>query len=228
MQYEYVLKDFYTEEEKQKIWTELQYLRSNEYGWLHPNKENNACDADTGEVHLKDAIQYCVSYKDVMDESIALKSSIYVYGNKIWKWHKKLTKFNQIYYQLQEINNRTSVITYYPNNSKYNKHRDCATFTMLSYFYREPKNFTGGEFIVEDRKYEINNGFTIIIPSFLEHGCAEVNIINESKDDSGRFCVANFFFQDNLKERNNPEQYFLCGTENLDGKEVRFFDPEIL
>lgn len=220
------MNDFYTEEEKQKIWIELQYLRSNENGWNIPNYEQNAYDRESGQLFLKNAIQYGVNYKKQMDPATAYNSSIYVYGNKLRKWYDVLTNHAELYLQLGEISDRSTYITYYPgNDSCYYSHRDACTFTMLSYFYKEPKNFTGGEFYVEDRNYEIHNGFTVIFPSWMRHGSTEVRLIDEKVEESGRYAVANFFF---INPDQNKHDYFFSRLETKDGREIVLFDESAI
>ena len=226
MKYEYVLDNFYTEEEKEKIWIELQYLRANEYGWNTPNYQQNAWDRESGQIYLKNALQYGVNYRSQMDIQSTYNSSIYIYGNKIVKWFDVLTNHAQLYHQLAEISDRSTYITYYPgNDSSYYSHRDACTFTMLSYFFKEPKNFTGGEFYVENRIYEIHNGFTVIFPSWMKHGSIKVKLIDETKKDSGRYAVANFFFINPFADKNN---YFFSRIKNRDDREIVLFDESVI
>lgn len=226
MKYEYVLDNFYTEEEMQKIWIELQYLRSNESGWYPPNYEQNAYDRESGKLFLKNALQYGVNYRNQMDIQTAYNSSIYIYGNKIMKWFDVLTNHADLYFQLNNISDRSTYITYYPgNDSSYYSHRDACTFTMLSYFYKEPKNFTGGEFYVENRIYEIHNGFTVIFPSWMKHGSTNVKLIDETVKESGRYAIANFFFINPVVPK---DDYFFSRLKTKDDREIVLFDESVI
>lgn len=219
------MNNFYTEEEKQKIWNEIMYLRANDFGWNAPSRDQNAYDNKTGEMMLRNALQFGHYYRGVMDELHAYKSSIYIYGNKLCKWRKALLDYSDIYANISAINDRSSFITYYPGGgSEYKQHSDDGMYTMLSYFFQEPKNFTGGDFFVQDRRYEIHNGFTIIFPSWMKHGCTEIELIDKSIEGSGRYAVANFFFVNPAHGNSRENNYFFNVLQNNDGREIVLFD----
>ena len=64
----------------------------------------------------------------------------------------------------------------------------------MTWYYKEPKKFTGGELIFTDFDYTIpcKKNYTIIFPSFLRH---KVNEVNVEEDGYGRFTITNFWSQ---------------------------------
>ena len=88
-------------------------------------------------------------------------------------------------------------VRYYHDKEYYEPHTDMAyQFLSFSYFYREPKKFTGGELIFpkHDTEYSCENNSMIIFPGWVEHGVKEVSIDNSDYyDGQGRYCISNFF-----------------------------------
>ena len=68
-------------------------------------------------------------------------------------------------------NQHYTQLVYYENNDEYKSHRDCAQFTVLNWFYRKPKKFSGGNLYFEDFDLEIEclNNRTLIFPSVINH-----------------------------------------------------------
>lgn len=192
---EQVLHNFYTENEMDRIWKEIYFLNSTDFGWVSPNPVKNATD-ENGVPLIQGAKQFDLSvlfdrYEYAMGTT---KSNIYSLGKKICKWIEYLKNKHDVYYNLHAVNQHATFLNYYnQDNGIYKLHHDRSTYTMLSYFYEEPKNFIGGDLLVEDRKYEISNGFTIILPGWMQHGTTSIKIIDKTRTTSGRYSIANFF-----------------------------------
>ena len=94
-------------------------------------------------------------------------------------------------------NTDTTKVRYYHDKEYYEPHTDMAyQFLSFSYFYREPKKFTGGELIFpkHDYEYSCENNSMIIFPGWVEHAVKEVSIDNSDYyDGQGRYCISNFF-----------------------------------
>ena len=103
------------------------------------------------------------------------------------------------------MSNRT-LISYYENSDYYKPHVDYAQFTALTWFYRTPKKFKGGDFEFTEYNitHKVDNETTILFPSGIEH--AATNTIMESVDEGkqvGRFCMAQFL----VSAEEEDEQY---------------------
>ena len=88
-------------------------------------------------------------------------------------------------------------VRYYHNGDYYKPHTDLAyQFLAFSYFYKEPKKYSGGELFFPKHEYEYSceNNSMIIFPGWVEHGVKEVSIDNSDYYDGyGRYCISNFF-----------------------------------
>ena len=88
-------------------------------------------------------------------------------------------------------------VRYYHNGEYYDPHTDKPFhFLAFSYFYKEPKRFTGGEVIFPKYNYDYPcyNNSMIILPGWVEHGVNKVSIKDSDYYDGyGRYCISNFF-----------------------------------
>jgi hypothetical protein len=88
-----------------------------------------------------------------------------------------------------------TLISYYENSDYYKAHIDHATLTALTYFYEEPKRFTGGNLYLPeyDITLECVHNRTYLIPSLVEHEAKEISMEEEYIGKGlGRFCMAQF------------------------------------
>ena len=93
------------------------------------------------------------------------------------------------------LNEDNTQILYYENNDEYKPHRDLARLTGITWFYREPKKFTGGNlrFPKFDVEIECKHNRVIVFPSSIHHGVDKVGM--EEKDMGkklGRFTMTQF------------------------------------
>tara|TARA_B100001287_G_scaffold260515_1_gene248675 strand:- start:122 stop:796 length:675 start_codon:yes stop_codon:yes gene_type:complete len=93
-------------------------------------------------------------------------------------------------------------VRYYHNGEKYKPHIDKGfQFLAFSYFYKEPKKFTGGELFFPRYNYELTceNNSIIIFPGWVKHGVKEVKIEDSNYYDGwGRYAITNFFTNDHI------------------------------
>ena len=108
----------------------------------------------------------------------------------------QLMKFNSMYKIFKNINNSSTLVSYYTDGDYYDSHTDFAIFTVLVWVYKEPKQFSGGEIILEsvvdDSKATIDclNNRALIFPSCTPHKVLKVSM--EDIPAAGRFCITHF------------------------------------
>ena len=88
-------------------------------------------------------------------------------------------------------------IRYYHNGDYYKPHTDTFfEFLAFSYFYKEPKKFDGGNLIFPKYDYEFRCGHNslIMMPAWVEHGVSEVSIKDSDYYEGyGRYAITHFF-----------------------------------
>ena len=94
-------------------------------------------------------------------------------------------------------NDDMTKVRYYHDGEGYDPHTDIGYhFLAFSYFYREPKKFSGGELFFPKYDYEIpcDNNSMIIFPGWVEHGVRNVSISDsEYFEGYGRYAITSFF-----------------------------------
>jgi Rps23 Pro-64 3,4-dihydroxylase Tpa1-like proline 4-hydroxylase len=57
----------------------------------------------------------------------------------------QLDKPSTILNQLKESNHDTTLVSYYENEAHYKSHKDYSVLTAMTYLYKQPKAFEGGD-----------------------------------------------------------------------------------
>ena len=184
-----VVENFYNEEELSLIWEELNF-------YTRPEKLLNAegyggiVDYTNAKALILDEI-YTKQYRNV--------SNILTINRKLFQCGV-LDKFSEIHGCCSIANQSNHDITkvrYYHDKEYYDPHTDKGfQFLAFSYFYKEPKKFTGGDLIFPkyDFKVPCGNNIMVVFPGWVEHGVRKVTIENSDYFDGwGRYCISSFF-----------------------------------
>jgi len=184
-----VVDNFYNEEELNLIWEELNFYTRPEK-LLSAEGYGGIVDRTNAKALLLDEI-YTKQYRNV--------SNILTINRKLFKCGV-LDKFSEIHgccSIANESNYDITKVRYYHNGEYYDPHTDKGfQFLAFSYFYKEPKKFTGGDLIFPsyDFKVSCKNNTTVIFPGWVEHGVRKVSIQNSDYFDGwGRYCISSFF-----------------------------------
>ena len=186
-----IVEDFYSENELKLIWEELEALTKDKH-LLPPERTGTSRDNDNRPKKNNEGMFLDEFYHD------RNTSNILRINRKLWTYldskHKELDEDPTLRYVLSS-NEDTTLISYYTNGHYYLPHIDKASYTVLSYFCKEPKRFKGGNLKLLDynMEIEIKNNMIIYLPSVYAH---EVTPIIMDKDDgcSGRYCMSQFLF----------------------------------
>ena len=189
----FLIDDFYDQSELDDIWQELDYL-------CHPNrmgrssiKRGAAGALDKNGVYQSLKNTWDIRLDDLFtfrDSSNILQINRKIFDLEIFKNHP-----HWLFHHLDALNEDNTQILYYENNDEYKPHRDLARLTGITWFYREPKKFTGGnlKFPGFDMEIECKHNRVIVFPSSIHHGIDKV--VMEEKDMGkklGRFAMSQF------------------------------------
>ena len=188
-----IVEDFYNEEELELIWEELKF-------YTKPNKllEPKIYGGVVGYTESK-AILLDNLYKKFDNVNYRNISNILTVNRKLFTCGV-LDVFSNIHdccCLANQSNSDTTKIRYYHDGEGYKPHTDKGfQFLAFSYFYKEPKQFSGGElyFPKYDFEFPCNNNSMIIFPGWVEHGVREVSIKESDYfDGNGRYAITSFF-----------------------------------
>jgi hypothetical protein len=98
------------------------------------------------------------------------------------------------YKSIKECNFDSTLISYYENSHYYKPHKDISMHTAVTWFFKEPKLFEGGNLYFNEynEKIEIQHNMTIIFPSFLLHSVEEIKMKQNIPFGYGRYCMTQF------------------------------------
>ena len=184
-----IVEDFYNEKELELVWEELKFytkpgklLEAKDFGGIVDKTNSHALELDG---------VYTKKHRNL--------SNILTVNRKLFTC-EALHLFSKIHdccCIATESNWDITKVRYYHDGEYYEPHCD-KTFQFLafSYFYKEPKKFSGGEVYFPDYNYEYScdNNSIIILPGWVTHGVRQVSI-NDSDyyDGYGRYCISSFF-----------------------------------
>lgn len=187
------IENTFTPDELNLIWDEIKFLYYSKK-FNSPEKTGSAYDTVNGKkVYKKKNSALWISdiYKQ-LDFSNIHNANRKLIENKeeLFNNHPSWF-FKNIYY-----NQDNSLISYYENNDYYKSHTDLALLTSLTWFFKQPKKFQGGNLTFTDYNVtiEVNTNCTVIFPSCIKHEVSKISMKEEDLDDlNGRICITQFF-----------------------------------
>jgi Rps23 Pro-64 3,4-dihydroxylase Tpa1-like proline 4-hydroxylase len=185
-----VIDNFYSEKSCDSIWQELCFLNSDGRKLKMPEDTGGAIreqESETISLKKNKGLRLEDAYAD---RNI---SNIFFENRKIFDEEivKKLESISPIFRYLSLSNSDVTIMHYYENNDYYLAHRDGAAITAVSWFYKFPKSFKGGNLKFENGlSIECIHNRTVIFPSFLEHSVDEIIMDQEKTSNNyGRYSL---------------------------------------
>jgi Rps23 Pro-64 3,4-dihydroxylase Tpa1-like proline 4-hydroxylase len=188
-----IIEDFYDEADLKLIWKELDYLNLKDK-FLSPTRTAGARDAKGNLIKNNKGLFLDEFYKN------RNFSNILNLNRKVWMPAHELEKDNFNFRYLISSNQDATLVSYYENEDYYKKHLDSSVYTILTYFYKEPKKFSGGnlKLLDYDIEIEVKNNMVIYIPSILWHEVTPIVMEQEFANKGfGRYCISQFLFIEN-------------------------------
>ena len=183
-----IFNNFYNEEELNLIWEELNFytkpgklLEAKDYGGIPDKTNSKALILDTIYSEHRNLSSILTVNRKLFDKAVL----------------KAFSSIHDCCSIASRCNWDVTKTRYYHNDEGYEPHTDASTqFLAFSYFYKEPKKFTGGEvfFPSYDYDYSCENNSIIIFPGWVEHGVRRVTIEDSDYFDGwGRYAITSFF-----------------------------------
>ena len=189
-----IVDDMYTEKELNDLWLEMDYL--NDDRRLTPSSIDKGAawqEGDNGEkIELK--FNFCQYLDEFFSERefstiLDITEKLFVNDREI------MTNHGHWHFGCENIDRHSTQLVYYENGNEYKGHRDHAVTTALTWFYRQPKKFTGGNlhFPDYDINVEILNNRVLIFPSVIQHAVTPVIMDEQYRGKKyGRYCISQF------------------------------------
>ena len=183
-----IIENFYNESELELIWEELNFLTKP--GKLMDAKDYGGIDDYTNAKAL---------LLDDIYENAREISNILTVNRKLFD-SGVLDNFAEIHPCCKiatRANWDITKVRYYHDGEFYDPHTDRSfQFLAFSYFYKEPKKFSGGDLIFPEYDFKIScdNNSMVIFPGWVEHGVRKVTIKDSDYyEGNGRYAITSFF-----------------------------------
>lgn len=187
-----IIKDTFSENELNSIWYELNHLH-NVNAFLDPEKTGSARDNDGNLKKQNKAIFLDTVYKQRNFSSILPLLEEKVLSIEV---KEKMLNINPAFGNFASVNSHVTLISYYEESDYYKAHSDLSVFSTLTYIFKEPKNFIGGDiyFYINDKEFKIaiENNLSIVFPSAYLHEVSPITMIDRTIPLSGRHCLSIF------------------------------------
>lgn len=188
-----VCKNFFDAEELDLIWDELNFL-SNPVLMQPPGSTGTSSDTEGRPLKSNKGVFLEQIYKEPVVSSI-------------WRCTKKIfsgftSEFGNMHMANRLVLATTrskTLVSYYENGDYYLPHLDSAVTSVLFWFYREPKEFIGGDLVFPDtgEVVKISNNTMVMFPSWAFHEVTPIQMSSESEQRRmGRYCVTLFLYFD--------------------------------
>jgi Rps23 Pro-64 3,4-dihydroxylase Tpa1-like proline 4-hydroxylase len=181
-----VIDNYYSDQAAEEIWKELEfYSRGDKL--LEPSKTGAATNKNKESLKKNGGL--------FLDEVYADRnvSNILTENRKLWESESidKLTKIHTFFRYLSQCNRDTTLVSYYEDSDYYLPHLDTAVVTLVSWFYKKPKKFSGGSLTFEkELTIDCEYNRTVIFPSILSHAVDTVLIDEDYRNKNyGRYTI---------------------------------------
>lgn len=182
----------YDDAEIKDIWEEIDFLyESNKF--ILPNKNISAIDILGSTLKNNLSVFLDDLYHEDRNKSkiLNINRKIFMNFDSIFRYHPSW------FFRNFDCKNDYTLLSYYGNGGFYKPHKDGAIVSAITWVYKEPKKFLGGDLYLTCNghtiKENVQNNKTIIFPSMITHSVSEVRINpDEQNKKFGRFCMTQF------------------------------------
>ena len=184
------IENFYSEDELKKIMDELEFLNSiDRYkGAEEPGGPGTAYE-DGVALKVGKGLHLNAVYDDI-NQSDILNINRKLFDKQLMD---TLMSKHPFFRYVWRSNRDETKIHYFVNGDHYKPHTDDCVITAITWFYKQPKDFTGGNLIIE-KSIELPclNNSTVIFPSILYHELTKV--VMEDLPGMGRYSMSQFLY----------------------------------
>ncbi len=187
-----IIRNTFNEQELKLIWRELEFLNS-PLKLERPSVNGTAIDQNTGLSLSNNFSLWLDGAYNNRSVSDILRINTKVIDRGI---REAFTSISPLLGHINMVDYYTTKIRYYETGEYYRGHVDRARFTAITYFYKEPKSFTGGDFHFDDYDYTIpiENNMTILFVGSIIHSTTELVMTENTQRFSGfgRYAMTQF------------------------------------
>jgi hypothetical protein len=190
-----LFEDVYNQEELDYIWQEVNFLCYPEK--FLPEEETNTALDDYGNIMKSNkGIWLDVAYKNRK-----FSNYVNIHRKPLIQYKDVIESYVEQDYNLNaylRIYKDCTLMSYYEDGDRYDKHIDASSYTYIFWLMKEPKRFTGGDLRFDDidTTIPVKNNTAILFPSWAWHSVDEVKMDSgvERYKGFGRFAFTSFLY----------------------------------
>ena len=191
-----IVDDFYTKKQLKDITLELDAITRPEIFKVNQEQLDSYVDDNGNKMSSRSGIFLEQLFSDWRHSAIMSHG---VTQTSTQEFQSKLLEFNTMFRGLFSCNARTHLVSYYENSDYYKPHVDVCSFTLMSYFHTTPKQYTGGELVLQscnsNKEVELepeNNQAVLILSNTMHEVRPIISDLENTFSGHGRYCVASF------------------------------------
>ena len=191
-----VIDNWYTPGEEKAIWKELDYYSSMPKDKIDRAEDTIVARNTDGSSKSKAFRFYINQY---YTEKGLEKSPIFnsMYKVRTPEFHNIMNECMPYSRSFLSSNGDSTLISYYEDDDHYDSHHDTFLWTQCTWFVREPRLFTGGDFDFPEPEIEIKlkHNRTVFFPCCYLHRVSPVKFHTQPKDIGfGRYTITHFYY----------------------------------
>lgn len=185
-----LVQNVFDEDELDSIYKELDFLQSREALWLEPKDSGAALDSENTPLKKNKGVWINSIYANT-EASAILTNNMKLYNSGVAQQIAMEHSWFEYFLYNAEF---TTLLSYYEDSDHYKPHRDHAVLTTLTWVYKEPKAFSGGDLVLNDEAtVACSNNVTLIIPSTCMHEVTPILMEDSWKNQGlGRYTITTF------------------------------------
>ena len=194
-----VIDNWYDKETEKSVWSELDFLSTK-------NKKEQLRAENTIVARKEDGTTLGKSYRWYPDAIYTEEGRAYspiTQSKNLFRteeFHEIIGHITPQCRSFTATDFDTSIVSYYEDNDYYEPHHDKFMWTSLTWFYREPKKFTGGNLKFTEPNYEINvkHNRMLMFPCYYLHEVLPIKTKKFKEMGNGRYTITHFFYSGNV------------------------------
>jgi len=189
-----IIRNIYEDHELSDIMSEIDEI--SKFGKLNDSVNSGSYSFDKISNSYKSTSKAVVL--DVLYENRRHESKILSHNRKLFNRETILAieKISDYFGHMKFIDKDMTKLKYYGDGDTYLHHQDVSRYTFTSYFFKNPKMFTGGNLIFDKYDYEIpiEHNMGVFFIGCFEHSSSSVKILPEFSDVEfcGKYCITQF------------------------------------
>jgi len=191
-----VIDNWFTPQEEIAVWKELDYISSIDAGQLDRAENTIVARDSNGNPKGKSYRWY---YSNFFTDFSLKYSTIYNTHHKIYQKNfkeqiEKCTPYSRSFF----TTNRSNIlISYYEDNDYYDSHFDTFLWTSCIWMVKEPRKFSGGDFIFDESNTEIKlkNNRAVFFPCCYLHTSTPIKFNSPTHNfGDGKYTITSFYY----------------------------------